>query len=141
MRAFFVTFRESLFTSRRTPICLATMVTGLCVAAHLLTLMIFFSKAVLSCLCCRSESIALRVSASYHRVRPHMAIGHMCRLLKQLAEEDPPVFLCHFYNIYFAHTAGGRMIGTKVASMILDSQQLNFYKVNPAASGNSVVFW
>ncbi|CAL5228825.1 g12026 [Coccomyxa viridis] len=52
------------------------------------------------------------------------------RLLRQLADEDPPVFLCHFYNIYFAHTAGGRMIGTKVASMILDSRQLNFYKYN-----------
>ena len=57
----------------------------------------------------------------------------MCRLLRQLADEDPPAFLCHFYNIYFAHTAGGRMIGTKVASMILDSRQLNFYKVSPVA--------
>ncbi|CAK0782606.1 hypothetical protein CVIRNUC_005810 [Coccomyxa viridis] len=49
-------------------------------------------------------------------------------LLRELAEKDPPAFLCHFYNIYFAHTAGGRMIGTKVAQMILDSKQLNFYK-------------
>ena len=56
--------------------------------------------------------------------------GRTCRLLRQLADEDPPAFLCHFYNIYFAHTAGGRMIGTKVASMILDSRQLNFYKVS-----------
>lgn len=34
--------------------------------------------------------------------------------LKQLSEKDPQAFLCHFYNIYFAHTAGGRMIGKKV---------------------------
>ncbi len=55
----------------------------------------------------------------------------MCcpRLLVQLAKDDPPVFMCHFYNIYFAHTAGGRMIGTKIASMLLDSWELNFYKV------------
>ena len=44
---------------------------------------------------------------------------------------DPPVFLCHFYNVYFAHTAGGRMIGAKVASMILDSKDLAFYRVSP----------
>lgn len=37
-----------------------------------------------------------------------------CRLLQRLAKEDPPAFLCHFYNIYFAHSAGGRMIGKKV---------------------------
>ncbi|CAL8470900.1 g10442 [Coccomyxa elongata] len=49
-------------------------------------------------------------------------------LLKELARDSPPKFLCHFYNVYFAHTAGGRMIGTKVASMILDSRELQFYK-------------
>ena len=36
--------------------------------------------------------------------------------------------MCHFYNTYFAHTAGGRMIGSKVSQMILDNKQLNFYK-------------
>jgi heme oxygenase len=34
--------------------------------------------------------------------------------LKELSEKDPQAFLCHFYNVYFAHTAGGRMIGKKV---------------------------
>ena len=28
------------------------------------------------------------------------------RLLTTLAATDPPAFICHFYNIYFAHTAG-----------------------------------
>lgn len=50
------------------------------------------------------------------------------RKLEELANTDPPAFICHFYNIYFAHTAGGRMIGTKVAAMILDRRELEFYK-------------
>lgn len=34
--------------------------------------------------------------------------------LRELAADDPQYFICHFYNYYFAHTAGGRMIGSKV---------------------------
>lgn len=34
--------------------------------------------------------------------------------LKELSEKDPQAFICHFYNVYFAHSAGGRMIGKKV---------------------------
>ncbi len=37
-------------------------------------------------------------------------------LLRQMASDDPPAFICHYYNQYFAHTAGGRMIGNKVGS-------------------------
>ncbi|AEC07873.1 Heme oxygenase 1 [Arabidopsis thaliana] len=48
--------------------------------------------------------------------------------LKELAEKDPQAFICHFYNIYFAHSAGGRMIGRKVAERILDNKELEFYK-------------
>ena len=48
--------------------------------------------------------------------------------LTQLAASNPPAFLCHWYNVYFAHTAGGRMIGTKVASMLLDDAKLAFYE-------------
>ncbi|GBG79593.1 hypothetical protein CBR_g29740 [Chara braunii] len=48
--------------------------------------------------------------------------------LRQLAESNPPAFICHFYNVYFAHSAGGRMIGRKVAEMILDGRELEFYK-------------
>ncbi|KAJ8768355.1 hypothetical protein K2173_021508 [Erythroxylum novogranatense] len=33
--------------------------------------------------------------------------------LKDLSEKDPQAFICHFCNIYFAHTAGGRMIVKK----------------------------
>ncbi|RWR83101.1 heme oxygenase 1, chloroplastic [Cinnamomum micranthum f. kanehirae] len=48
--------------------------------------------------------------------------------LEELSEKDPPAFICHFYNVYFAHTAGGRMIGKKVAEKILDNKELEFYK-------------
>lgn len=40
--------------------------------------------------------------------------------LKDLAEKDPQAFICHFYNIYFAHSAGGRMIGRKVHTCALN---------------------
>ncbi|KAL3745135.1 hypothetical protein ACJRO7_014273 [Eucalyptus globulus] len=48
--------------------------------------------------------------------------------LKEFSETDPPAFICHFYNVYFAHSAGGRMIGKKVAEKLLDNKELEFYK-------------
>ena len=48
-------------------------------------------------------------------------------LVKALAATDPPAFICHFYNTYFAHTAGGRMIGAKLSASLLDGQALAFY--------------
>lgn len=38
--------------------------------------------------------------------------------LVKLAKEDPPAFICHYYNVYFAHTAGGRFIGKKVGDVV-----------------------
>lgn len=49
-------------------------------------------------------------------------------LLRELAASDPPAFICHYYNIYFAHSAGGRMIGSKMSSMLLDGKALAFYE-------------
>lgn len=40
-----------------------------------------------------------------------------------------PEFVCHFYNFYFAHTAGGRMIGKQMSALLLDNKTLEFYKV------------
>lgn len=34
--------------------------------------------------------------------------------LEELAETSPPLFLSHFYNIYFSHIAGGQVIAKKV---------------------------
>ena len=48
--------------------------------------------------------------------------------LKALAKTSPPEFICHYYNVYFAHSAGGRMIGRKVSELILDGKELEFYE-------------
>jgi heme oxygenase len=41
-----------------------------------------------------------------------------------------PEFICHYYNFYFAHLAGGRMIGKQMSKMLLDGETLEFYKVS-----------
>lgn len=43
------------------------------------------------------------------------------------AEGRWEAFTCHFYNYYFAHTAGGRMIGKQMADKLLDGRTLEFY--------------
>jgi hypothetical protein len=40
-----------------------------------------------------------------------------------------PEFICHYYNFYFAHTAGGRMIGKQMSSLLLAKKTLAFYEV------------
>ncbi|KAF5828604.1 heme oxygenase 1 [Dunaliella salina] len=50
------------------------------------------------------------------------------RKVAELATTDPPTFICHYYNFYFAHTAGGRMIGKKMSELLLDSATLKFYQ-------------
>ena len=45
-------------------------------------------------------------------------------LLEELSEKDPQAFICHFYNVYFAHTAGGRMIGKKVNRSTPSSEKM-----------------
>ena len=41
-----------------------------------------------------------------------------------------PKFICHYYNYYFAHLAGGRMIGKQMSKLLLDGETLEFYKVS-----------
>lgn len=48
--------------------------------------------------------------------------------IQKLAKESVPKFMCHYYNHYFAHTAGGRMIGKKMSDKLLGGTELNFYK-------------
>ena len=52
---------------------------------------------------------------------------HM-RGIASKGKEAVPEFMCHYYNYYFAHTAGGRMIGKKMASLLLDKKTLEFYQ-------------
>lgn len=53
---------------------------------------------------------------------------YVAMLEKMIAESQNEQFVCHFYNHYFAHTAGGRMIGKRMADMLLDGRTLEFYK-------------
>lgn len=48
--------------------------------------------------------------------------------LTNLATESIPKFMCHYYNHYFAHTAGGKMIGKRMSDLLLDGFVINFYK-------------
>nr|CAD1832258.1 unnamed protein product [Ananas comosus var. bracteatus] len=43
-------------------------------------------------------------------------------------ESSAPSFLCHFYNIYFAHINGGIPIGRKVCEKLFKGRELEFYK-------------
>lgn len=45
------------------------------------------------------------------------------------SDGDIPEFMCHYYNYYFAHLAGGRMIGKSMSKLLLDGETLEFYKV------------
>ncbi|KAI3947672.1 hypothetical protein MKX01_034337 [Papaver californicum] len=46
--------------------------------------------------------------------------------LEDLAEKSPPLFLCHFYNIYFAHISGGQVISKQVSERLLEGRELEF---------------
>ncbi|KAG8389995.1 hypothetical protein BUALT_Bualt01G0037300 [Buddleja alternifolia] len=48
--------------------------------------------------------------------------------LEELAEKTPPLFLCHFYNIYFSHIAGGQVIAKQVSKKLLEGRELEFYR-------------
>ena len=49
--------------------------------------------------------------------------------IRRMAKDGAvPELMCHFYNHYFAHTAGGIMIGKAMAAALLDKKVLNFYK-------------
>jgi len=50
-------------------------------------------------------------------------------VIRQLGKDGSVAeFMCHYYNFYFAHTAGGRMIGKQMSSLLLDKKTLEFYK-------------
>jgi len=50
------------------------------------------------------------------------------KMLTEMADANEiEAFVCHFYNTYFAHTAGGRMIGKKMSNLLLEGRTLDFY--------------
>ncbi|CAM8979762.1 unnamed protein product [Rhodiola kirilowii] len=48
--------------------------------------------------------------------------------LEEMVEKDPQRFICHFFNVYFAHSAGGRKIGRTVTQKLSIKKDLEFYK-------------
>ncbi len=48
--------------------------------------------------------------------------------LSAVAEESVPKFICHYYNYYFAHSAGGRAIGKQMSLKLLSDKELKFYQ-------------
>ncbi|XP_062174124.1 probable inactive heme oxygenase 2, chloroplastic [Alnus glutinosa] len=50
------------------------------------------------------------------------------KYLEELAENSAPLFLCHFYNIYFAHVAGGQVIARQASEKLLEGRELEFYR-------------
>ncbi|KAJ9186699.1 hypothetical protein P3X46_002244 [Hevea brasiliensis] len=50
------------------------------------------------------------------------------KYLEDLAEKNAPLFLCHFYNIYFSHIAGGQVIAAQVSEKLLEGRVLEFYR-------------
>ncbi|KAK7310498.1 hypothetical protein RJT34_08052 [Clitoria ternatea] len=50
------------------------------------------------------------------------------KYLQELAETSAPLFLSHFYNIYFSHIAAGQVIAKKVSGKLLEGKELEFYR-------------
>lgn len=79
----------------------------------------------------RSESLAKDLewfkAQGYAIPDPSSPGVSYAQYLEELSEKDPQALICHFYNIYFAHTAGGRMIGKKVISFSLRKKGIQAY--------------
>ncbi|KAF8821644.1 putative Heme oxygenase 1, chloroplastic [Cardiosporidium cionae] len=60
-----------------------------------------------------------------------LTVGHAGRAyadhLKYLSLSSIPQFITHYYNIYFAHGAGGRLIGKEISKRLLEGYNLKFY--------------
>lgn len=67
----------------------------------------------------------------YNLERPtvgKIAVEYANVIQSAASENRIPEFMCHYYNFYFAHTAGGRMIGKKMSALLLNKKTLEFYK-------------
>lgn len=59
---------------------------------------------------------------------PSRAATGYVSYLKALLEKKPESTLCHWYNYYFAHSAGGRMIGRLMQNRLFDGKNFSFYE-------------
>ncbi|KAL5569239.1 hypothetical protein UlMin_025814 [Ulmus minor] len=73
----------------------------------------------------RSESLAKDLEwfkeQGYAIPEPFAPTVNYAEYLKELSEKDPQAFICHFYNIYFTHSAG-------LAEKMLNGKGLELYK-------------
>ncbi|KAL5542950.1 hypothetical protein UlMin_010660 [Ulmus minor] len=81
----------------------------------------------------RSESLAKDLEwfkkQGYAISEPSAPAVNFAEYLKELSEKDPQAFIFHFYNIYFAHSAGHLyFLLFQVAEKILNGKGLEFYK-------------
>jgi len=81
----------------------------------------------------RLEKDIAFVSKEYGSVRPEVGEKGLqyateLRRIAEMGKDGIPELMCHYYNFYFAHTAGGRMIGKSMAKSLLDNKTLEFYK-------------
>jgi len=60
--------------------------------------------------------------------QPTQAATNYVNYLDNLLKTKPHAFLCHWYNTYFAHTAGGRMIGKMMTNLLFGGKEFEFYK-------------
>lgn len=59
---------------------------------------------------------------------PTPAATRYVEYMKKLEVTKPEAVLCHWYNYYFAHSAGGRMIGRMMQDKLFDGHQFAFYE-------------
>lgn len=59
---------------------------------------------------------------------PTQAATRYVLYLRRIVDDKPECVLCHWYNYYFAHFAGGRMIGRLMQERLFDNKQLEFYE-------------
>ena len=53
-----------------------------------------------------------------------MGKAYAAKLESLASDGDFEALVCHFYNFYFAHTAGGRMIGKMMSDKLLGGKKL-----------------
>lgn len=59
---------------------------------------------------------------------PSSAATGYVAYLNRLVVDRPESTICHWYNYYFAHSAGGRMIGRLMQQRLFDGRSFHFYE-------------
>lgn len=59
---------------------------------------------------------------------PTEAATRYVEYMQKLVEREPESVLCHWYNYYFAHSAGGRMIGRLMQDRLFGGKTFTFYE-------------